>query len=74
MLSEMTLKQVVGFCILMENGQGIVSKAPRYIDEKMTIMQRSKTDEQIKAPLDSDNQRKYDKWIETWKSHFEKEV
>jgi len=70
MLDTMTLKQVVGFCILMENDQGIVGKAPKYIDEKMRLMQRCQSDEDVKAPLDLDNQRKYDKWLENWKSHL----
>ena len=71
MLDTLTLKQVVGFCVLMENGQGIVSKAPDYIYEKMQVMQKSMTDEQIRSPLDLDNQRKFDKWVEMWKLHFE---
>ena len=62
MLSELTLKQVVGFCILMEGGEGIVGKAPKYIDEKMRYMQQS-NEQGIRNQLDLDNQRKYDQWM-----------
>ena len=70
MLDTMTLKQVVGFCILTENGQGIVYKSPDYIDEKMRSMWRCQSDEMIKALLDLANQVKYDLWIKYWEKYL----
>ena len=70
MLDTLTLKQVVGFCILMENGQGIVYKAPDYIEEKMRSMQRCRSDDEIKGYLDDMNQAKYDLWIKYWEKHL----
>lgn len=66
MLSELALKRIVGFCILMENNQGIVGKAPDYIDEKMTSMHNCQSEYSIRGLLDLANQAKYDQWVERW--------
>lgn len=54
------LENIVTFCILMENGEGILSKAPSYIQEKFsTCMDGGK-------PLDMNNKLKYYKYFEKW--------
>ena len=54
-------KNIVAFCILMQNGEGIMSKAPQYIKEKFDVCMNDG------RPLDSKNQHIYQKYLETWK-------
>ena len=37
-MKEIALGQVVAFSILMQNNEGIISKAPSYINEKMKLI------------------------------------
>ena len=63
----MELEQLVAFCVLMENGQGIVGKAPSYIFEKFKAVQRREKRDELRGLLDLRNQAKFDKYIETWR-------
>ena len=54
------IKSLVAFCILMENDNGILDKAPIYILEKFSTCMAGG------RPLDSDNMIKYKKWMELW--------
>ena len=63
---EMYLR-LAAFAILMENGQGLVDKAPDYIIEKYQSVMLVDEEWQLEALLDSMNQAKYLKWKETWR-------
>ena len=60
-----SIKQLVAFCILMENNGGIADKAPSYIVEKHN---RCSNTAEVHLPnlLDSNNTRKYEQWLELW--------
>jgi hypothetical protein len=63
----MELEQLIAFCILMENGQGIVGKAPSYIFEKYEACSRTTKREWLRGMLDLHNQAKFDEYIKTWR-------
>ena len=60
------IERLVVFSIFMENGEGIVGKAPDYIMEKWELANASVSDEYIIAGLDLMNQAKYRQWLKTW--------
>jgi len=62
----MNVEQLVVFAILMENGQGIVSKSPDYILEKFRTCQAITDIELLKGILDFGNRPKLKRWLETW--------
>lgn len=64
---HITLLQIVAFCVIMENNQGIVGKSPDYISEKWDYCMGETNPLYLKAILDSQNQAKFDKWRSTWK-------
>jgi len=57
------IHKLVAFCILMENKEGILSKAPQYIDEKFLACMKMEDPSVI---LDRVNKAKYDLWVNTW--------
>jgi len=59
-MEQPTLKELVTFCILMENHEGIIGKAPSYIFEKWQSKSSGK------GLLDSRNQSKYDEYMNRW--------
>lgn len=63
MMEKEKMKRLVVFSILMENGDGIMVKAPRYIEDKYFLVMSMLHPE---ALLDSSNKRKYAKWLEEW--------
>jgi len=61
------IKKLVAFCILMESSNdGILSKAPSYIQEKYEACLSCKEDWQLRALLDMGNKAKFDRWVERW--------
>ena len=58
----MNLEQAVVFAILMENNDGILSKAPSYIIEKKDSVIR----ENPEVLLDIDNREKFNQWKMKW--------
>lgn len=60
------LNRLVVFAIFMENGEGIIGKAPDYIMEKWRLANADLSDECILGGLDSMNQAKYNVWKERW--------
>jgi len=62
---KMTLKQVVVFSILMENGEGIIGKAPSYIEEKLKICS-GKNDYGVEGMLDDENFEKFKEYQKRW--------
>jgi len=61
----MTLKQIVVFCVLMENGEGITGKAPSYVEEKLKILS-GKNDYGVEAMLDDINIKKFRLYQKRW--------
>jgi len=59
------IENIVAFCILMENNDGILGKHPSYIIEKFCniIEGNAKYPENF---LDMKNRAKFDKWIKTF--------
>jgi len=65
----MNLRQAIVFAILMENRDGIIGKAPSYIEEKLSSCENLNEPEVL---LDTQNHGKFMKWIATWKVQFPK--
>lgn len=59
-------KRLAAFSILMENGNGLVGKAPNYINEKYHSVMLVDEEWQLEALLDQMNQNKYRSWKELW--------
>ncbi len=68
------IERLVVFAIFMENGQGIVGKAPDYIAEKWQVANLNVSDEYIIAHLDGLNQIKFRKWQRIWRKLIPLEV
>ncbi|MBT9132833.1 MAG: hypothetical protein DDT33_01363 [Firmicutes bacterium] len=64
-MTETKVKQLVTFCILMENHEGVTGKAPSYIIEKYEKCLRC-TDQELESLLDTKNRRKYIMWKNLW--------
>lgn len=60
------IERLVVFSIFMENGRGIVGKAPDYIQEKWEVANMDTSDEFILAHLDQINQAKFREWQRIW--------
>lgn len=63
----MNLKQAVVFAILMENGDGILGKAPSYVWEKLMSAGTMEDPEHL---LDFGNTAKLEQWVVRWKPDF----
>ena len=63
--TEFELLNIVSFAILMENGEGIMDKSPKYILEKFQRYCQSQDIEYMWG-LDWENQSKLKEWIEKW--------
>ena len=61
----MTLKQAVVFCILMENNDGILGKAPSYLMEKLDACTLDYDSVHL---LDAGNLTKYNAYCDRWLS------
>ena len=57
------IEGLVVFAILMENGEGIVNKSPRYILEKYQACMVLPDPKQL---LDPGNLRKFEAWKKKW--------
>lgn len=66
----MEIKQAIVFAILMQTNDGIISKAPQYIEEKLW---RCKNDPHPETMLDFSNKQLFDKWLNFWSSHVQKD-
>lgn len=64
---KIEIENIVAFCILMENNDGILGKAPSYIIEKYCGLIEGNT-EYPENFLDFKNKAKFDKWKEKWRS------
>ncbi len=68
------IERLVVFAIFMENGEGIVGKAPDCIAEKWRLSQSYATDDYIIACLDDLNQVKFREWQRIWRKLIPLEV
>lgn len=68
----MEIQQLVTFCILMENHDGIVGKAPSYLFEKFNSCSRTNSITWLRGMLDSYNQAKFDEYMKRWGIHEDK--
>ena len=60
---EFNFKQAVVFAILMQNGEGILSKAPSYVMEKFEACVRMEKPEVL---LDMNNFELLNKYLDKW--------
>ena len=63
------LREAVVFAILMENGRGILNKAPSYILEKMKSVDMGMPE----LLLDSPNMQKFQEYQNIWGSLIDEE-
>jgi len=61
------LKGAIVFAILMESGKGILNKAPIYIEEKLSKIEKLNKPEVL---LDPFNMRKFEEYKKRWKVCF----
>jgi len=66
-LTKLQLKQLVTFVILMENREGITSKAPSYLEEKYNSCLNGDSDYSLLGLLDSHNASKYRNYMKLWR-------
>ena len=64
-MTEKQIKNIVAFCALMENGEGIIGKSPDYIEEKFNRYCLSNQDE-TEWGLDSIRRAKVVAWTLRW--------
>lgn len=75
MIEKNKILNLVAFCILMENDDGILGKSPNYILEKFEKYCRDTSETKWMFGLDVDNLRKLKKWAEKWFNiDLEKEI
>ena len=68
-MKDVELLGIVSFLVMMENGEGLGSKAPSYILEKYRLI---KDVPYAWSALDIHNQRKVIEWGKKWGVDFEK--
>jgi len=66
----MTLRQAVVFAMLMEEGEGILGKAPSYVEEKLTACE-SLPDNLLVQLLHPSLHGKYHEYLTRWRSEEE---
>ena len=62
----MNIRNIVAFCILMQNGKGIMGKSPVYIKEKFKHYALSNDEDSYKYGLDKRNEDLMIQWLEEW--------
>jgi len=60
------IKNIVAFCILMENNGGILNKSPQYIEEKFNRYILSSNEDEWQYGLDVINRKKLEEYIYRW--------
>jgi len=63
----MELEQLVAFCVLMEKGQGIISKAPSYLMEKWKSCQLRESRNDLLGLMDLENANKFREYVKMWR-------
>jgi hypothetical protein len=65
-MTNITVKKLVTFAILMESGEGVRAKAPSYVAEKWSLVM-SCPENLLPTLLDIWNQKKYEKYCRQWR-------
>lgn len=65
-MTNITLRKLVAFAVLMESGDGIRTKSPDYIAEKWHLATES-PDDLLPTLMDVLNRAKYYDYLRTWK-------
>ena len=65
-MNKTHLKNIVAFCALMENNDGILGKSPSYIMEKFMRYAIDETNDQTGWGLDHGNDSKVKDWVAKW--------
>ena len=61
------LLNLIAFCVLMQNGEGILSKSPDYVLEKYErFLNDGFTDLETYWGLDNSNKQKVEDWYKKW--------
>jgi len=60
------IKNIIAFCILMENNDGILGKSPDYVLEKFERYVESNEKDEYAWGLDNNNRLKVTKYINKW--------
>ncbi len=63
-MEEFKVEQLVTFAILMEEHEGVVSKAPDYVLKKYDAVMSCQSDHQLVSLPDSGPNKKYRKWLD----------
>jgi hypothetical protein len=63
----MELEQLVAFCVLMEKGQSIISKAPSYLMEKYESCEMRNSRNDLLGLMDAKNAAKFREYIKLWR-------
>lgn len=66
----MTIRQALVFAILMENNDGVLGKAPSYMEEKLNS---AGSLDEPECLLDSQNLAKFNEWQKRWQINLKKE-
>lgn len=66
MIEKAVVKDIVAFCVLMENGEGVMDKSPEYIMEKFNRYCLSEDPDEWHWGLDASNWEKLEKWSSKW--------
>ena len=62
-MTKEELENVVAFCVLMQEGNGILNKAPSYLEEKFNSCMNGG------RPLDLKNQYTYNQYFRKWRTN-----
>ena len=66
-MKKPTLEQLIAFCTLMEGHDGIITKAPPYIFEKLESCLLRDSRDDLLGLMDSTNAAKFRQYIKTWR-------
>lgn len=62
----MQLANIVAFCILSENNNGVLDKSPDYLFEKFNRYCYTLSDDEFLYGLDANNRQKLQTWLTKW--------
>ena len=68
-MTENKFKNLIAFCVLMENNEGILKKSPDYVIEKFNRYIGQDLDE-FNWGLDVNNKRKLEAYMFAWGHHL----
>jgi len=66
MIDKNKFKNIIAFCVLMENNNGILDKSPDYVLEKFKRYIENSEEDKYKWGLDNNNRLKVTNYINKW--------